>query len=213
MNYTDDDSYPTEPIGDGNPYYRCAFCKRSTPEINGRLEKHLTDCEFRIARERQKAGGGKGLAEAIALIERIHLEDSEIDKILDILRAEAPRIAEPEAASFSSGCPCTLIGPCSANCTCANPCMSGGCSRCASHGSMEQRQHAARHLAALEAENARLRDAAGEMRSALNQTVSGMNCVIYDDGEYMTSERAADLRDIAQMALDYRPLSETLKPS
>lgn len=28
-------NYPSEPIGDGNPYHRCVHCKRSAPEING----------------------------------------------------------------------------------------------------------------------------------------------------------------------------------
>lgn len=44
--------YETEPIGGGNPYYRCVHCKRSDPEINGRLEGHLTDCKYRQAIER-----------------------------------------------------------------------------------------------------------------------------------------------------------------
>jgi hypothetical protein len=39
--------YPTEPIGGGNPYYRCVHCKRSDPEINGRLEKHDQFCQYR----------------------------------------------------------------------------------------------------------------------------------------------------------------------
>ena len=43
--YTD---YPTEPIGGGNPYYRCSYCKRSVPEINGYLERHAEWCEYRI---------------------------------------------------------------------------------------------------------------------------------------------------------------------
>jgi hypothetical protein len=41
--YTD---YPTEPIGDGNPYYRCCACKRSDPQINGRLEGHVKGCSW-----------------------------------------------------------------------------------------------------------------------------------------------------------------------
>ncbi len=43
--------YATEPIGDGNPYYRCIHCKRSVPEINGRLEKHDVDCQYQRAIE------------------------------------------------------------------------------------------------------------------------------------------------------------------
>lgn len=47
--------YPTEPIGGGNPYYRCAHCGRSDPEINGSLEKHLSWCEYRLAKEAEIA--------------------------------------------------------------------------------------------------------------------------------------------------------------
>lgn len=48
-----DHDYPTEPIGDGNPYYRCAHCKRPDPEINGDIKKHDSWCLYR----RQKEGG------------------------------------------------------------------------------------------------------------------------------------------------------------
>lgn len=49
-----------------------------------------------------------------------------------------------------SGCPCTIEGvaPCGPACTCLEPFMSGGCTRCASYGSLEQRQVAARSIAA-----------------------------------------------------------------
>ncbi len=41
--------FETEPIGGDNPYYRCVHCKLSVPEINGRLERHLDDCAYRLA--------------------------------------------------------------------------------------------------------------------------------------------------------------------
>lgn len=44
--------YENEPIGNGNPYYRCIHCKRSGPAINGRLEGHSPDCGYRLAIER-----------------------------------------------------------------------------------------------------------------------------------------------------------------
>lgn len=44
--------YATEPIGGGNPYYRCLHCKRSDPEINGQLDKHETWCSYRLKKER-----------------------------------------------------------------------------------------------------------------------------------------------------------------
>lgn len=38
--------YPTRPIGGGNPYYCCASCDRSDPQINGALEGHNDGCEW-----------------------------------------------------------------------------------------------------------------------------------------------------------------------
>jgi hypothetical protein len=46
-----------------------------------------------------------------------------------------------------SGCPCCYTTPCKKQCTCAHPYMSGGCDRCASYGSLEQRKAAAERLA------------------------------------------------------------------
>lgn len=43
-------------------------------------------------------------------------------------------------------CPCTLVEPCSPHCTCADPMMSGGCSRCCSYGSKEQQIESAKQL-------------------------------------------------------------------
>ena len=40
--------YPKEPIGNGNPYYCCALCGVSDPEINGRTEGHKLDCPWRL---------------------------------------------------------------------------------------------------------------------------------------------------------------------
>jgi hypothetical protein len=45
--------YPNEPIGGDNPYYCCSYCKRSDPEINGRLEKHSEYCEYRLKKEKE----------------------------------------------------------------------------------------------------------------------------------------------------------------
>jgi hypothetical protein len=49
-----DFDYPNEPIGGGNPYYCCKYCKVSDPQINGKLENHRTWCEYRIIKELQK---------------------------------------------------------------------------------------------------------------------------------------------------------------
>lgn len=43
--------YPTNPIGDGNPYYQCSDCGVSVPEINGRLDRHRSHCEYRNRKE------------------------------------------------------------------------------------------------------------------------------------------------------------------
>ncbi len=43
--------YPQEPF-EGQPHrYRCAICKEETTKINGRLEGHQPDCEYRIQLE------------------------------------------------------------------------------------------------------------------------------------------------------------------
>lgn len=44
-------------------------------------------------------------------------------------------------------CACTLAEPCSRNCSCAEPLLSGGCRRCVTYGSAEQRQGMAEFLA------------------------------------------------------------------
>ena len=46
--------YPSEPIGGNNPYQRCSSCKKSAPEINGELENHYMDCEWKIKMEMSK---------------------------------------------------------------------------------------------------------------------------------------------------------------
>lgn len=48
MNYCYDTGYPTEPVGGGNPYYRCVYCKRTDPQINGNLLNHNKDCQYRM---------------------------------------------------------------------------------------------------------------------------------------------------------------------
>lgn len=44
-------NYPKEPIGRGNPYSCCSYCKTSDPEINGELEGHPEWCEWRQKKE------------------------------------------------------------------------------------------------------------------------------------------------------------------
>lgn len=45
-----DIGYPQENL-EGQMYvYRCKFCKKLTTEINGRVENHAPDCEYRLSR-------------------------------------------------------------------------------------------------------------------------------------------------------------------
>ena len=65
-------------------------------------------------------------------------------------------------AEARSSCPCQyveLIEPCGPHCSCANPVMSGGCSRCCRYGSKKQRMVMAQAIVAREAEAAAMREA------------------------------------------------------
>lgn len=64
------------------------------------------------------------------------------------LDSAATGVQKPAESEIRSGCPCTIIAPCSTACTCANGVMSGGCSRCARYGGPEQRTAAAERIAA-----------------------------------------------------------------
>ena len=45
-----DIDFPQEPL-EGEMYkYRCKSCKLLTTEINGRIENHRQDCEYRLLR-------------------------------------------------------------------------------------------------------------------------------------------------------------------
>lgn len=46
-----------EPIGGGNPYRCCVYCKRSEPEINGRIEGHDPWCKYRLSHEHEASTG------------------------------------------------------------------------------------------------------------------------------------------------------------
>lgn len=43
--------YENEPIGGGNPYWRCVHCQRSDPQINMKVSNHLSSCRYRQAKE------------------------------------------------------------------------------------------------------------------------------------------------------------------
>ncbi len=42
-----DIGYPQENLEGEMHKYRCKYCKRLTTDINGRLENHAEDCEYR----------------------------------------------------------------------------------------------------------------------------------------------------------------------
>lgn len=50
----------------------------------------------------------------------------------------------------STGCPCNIINPCRASCSCAHPFQSGGCGRCTRYGSTQQQVISAMLLGARE---------------------------------------------------------------
>lgn len=49
MNY--DANYPKKPMGGGNPYYACAYCGITDPQINGNVKNHSSFCEYRKLKE------------------------------------------------------------------------------------------------------------------------------------------------------------------
>lgn len=57
MTYYND--YDKEPIGGGNPYYRCIHCKVSDPEINGEISGHRIWCKYRQQKEAEQSLEGE----------------------------------------------------------------------------------------------------------------------------------------------------------
>jgi DNA-directed RNA polymerase subunit RPC12/RpoP len=45
-----DIEYPQENLQGQMYVYRCTFCKKLTTEINGLVDNHAPDCEYRLAR-------------------------------------------------------------------------------------------------------------------------------------------------------------------
>lgn len=62
-----DHNYHNIPIGNGNPYYKCASCHISDPEINGNLLNHSDSCSYREEVEEDLI-----LQEKIYIIEKIN---------------------------------------------------------------------------------------------------------------------------------------------
>ena len=67
-----------------------------------------------------------------------------------------------------SVCPCTLVVPCRSSCSCADELLSGGCDRCATHGSKEQQLAAAVQIAEDAVRLRRLHDLLARVASIVN---------------------------------------------
>lgn len=64
----------------------------------------------------------------------------------------------PDRVTGNGNCPCVILNePCTPQCSCTNPVLSGGCLCCARYGSDDQRQAVARILKTSVADHARLR--------------------------------------------------------
>ena len=51
--YAFDIDYPQEEVPGQTHVHRCNYCKLLTTQINGRIEKHMPTCEYRV----RKTGG------------------------------------------------------------------------------------------------------------------------------------------------------------
>ena len=86
---------------------------------------------------------------------------------------------------YDDGCPCKHTTPCSDSCTCADGMRSGGCRRCASYGSDEQRKQNAEHLARILDEHA---DAVLVPRETLERWATVSELVMGDYRSAVTDE-------------------------
>lgn len=106
--------------------------------------------------------------EAVKLARDV-IETGRGDCSADLARAVIAQAEELASLKrMATGCPCHHTTPCSDMCSCAHPLMSAGCRRCALYGSEEQRQGAARRLAAQAEELAKLRAALAEASAYLD---------------------------------------------
>jgi hypothetical protein len=100
--------------------------------------------------------GEENYSVAIGWIKRTILEalalqvEKEKKSLGDGPESQGESANEDEGRNANRGCPCLYTTPCRPDCTCVKPFMSsGGCSRCCSYGSVEQRTKAAERLAPL----------------------------------------------------------------
>jgi len=72
------DDYPKQKIGKGNPYYCCADCGVSAPEINGRISGHRYYCRWRKQME-------NGLIENHEVFKRLKFTEMEKNFMIQLL--------------------------------------------------------------------------------------------------------------------------------
>src|SRR5882724_7763961 len=93
-------------------------------------------------------------------------ELKEVDQLIEQRkRFCAKQDAELTQLRAERGCACLYVDPCSENCSCAHPMMSGGCQRCCAHGSDEQKVSAAKTIVSNELEMERLRTGVARLAS------------------------------------------------
>lgn len=79
-----DADYPKKPMCGGNPYYACAYCGITDPQINGQVKNHSKQCEYRLFKEHGTALTHDGYGNTIeAVKETISWKDT-----TELLQAE-----------------------------------------------------------------------------------------------------------------------------
>lgn len=123
----------------------------SETEIDERLRAALLPREKpEVVRPVQGAPSEEAITRAVMAHEAfgVALSDSGLrEKVKQTI--EAYLTIDARSSSGRDGCPCLIVEPCSNRCTCRWPHHSGGCRRCATYGSDEQRLAAATRLASL----------------------------------------------------------------
>lgn len=89
-----------------------------------------------------------------------------------------------------SSCPCSLVEPCRASCSCAHSFLSGGCDRCCMYGSKEQRLEAAKRVVELEQIAKSVRSIPRGEYKLESVIESGKQCIIARIGSLMSGYRA-----------------------
>lgn len=87
--------YPKKPKGNKNPYYACAYCGITDPQINGVIKNHSSSCEYRLFKEFGTPFTHDGYGNEIP-VESLSWQDKS-----DILLAEGWKIISQEPLVLS----------------------------------------------------------------------------------------------------------------